>query len=102
MKQTRPLPRRVFLPDWLWSVVLLSVMLASVFLGSPWFIVGLITLLIVQGIYVYFVRCPNCRGRLAFHKGFIPNTRRYRFQLACPKCQIIWDTGKISDDSNLV
>lgn len=102
MKQTRPLPRRVFLPDWLWSVVLLSVMLASVFLGSPWFIVGLITLLIVQGIYVYFVRCPNCRGRLAFHKGFIPNTRRYRFQLACSKCEIIWDTGKISDDSNLV
>ena len=101
MTKTRPLPRRVFLPGWLWSVILLSVVLASMFLGSLWFLVGLIALLIVQGIYVFhFVRCPSCGGRLAFHQAFIPHTPRYRFQLACSACQIIWDTGKISDDSS--
>jgi hypothetical protein len=101
MKQTRSLPRRLFLPDWLWLVVFLAVITASVITGSIWFIVSFVVLLLVQGIYVFnFVRCPSCGGRLAFHQTFISGTPRYRFQLACSTCQINWDTGKISDDSN--
>jgi hypothetical protein len=100
VKQTRPLPQKLFLPDWLWAVVFLSVIAASVITGSIWFIVSFVILLLVQGIYVFnFMRCPNCDGKLAFHQAFISGTPRYRFQLSCSKCQINWDTGKVSDDS---
>ena len=101
MAQTRQMPRRVFIPDWAWTVIFLSVILGTVFTGSLWFFVALAALLIAQGIYVFHVvRCPDCGGRLSFHQAFIPHTTRYRFQLACSACQIVWDTGKISDDSS--
>ena len=94
--------RRIFLPDWVWYVLIASVILGSWLTDNLWFILGLVILLIIQGVYVFhFVRCPVCGGRVTFHQCFIPNTTRYRFQLACARCQIIWDTGKISDDSTL-
>jgi hypothetical protein len=100
MKQTRPLPRRVFLPDWFWVVAFVSTVIGSSWTGTPWFVAGLVILLLVQGIYVFhIVRCPTCNGRLTFHQTSIPHTSRYRFQLACSCCQVVWDTGKISDDN---
>lgn len=99
MTPTRPLPRRVFLPDWVWAVAFVSTIAGSILTSTPWFFVGLVILAVVQGIYVlHIVRCPTCSGRLTFQQAFIPHTTRYRFQLACPHCQVVWDTGKISDD----
>ncbi len=93
------MPRRVFLPDWVWTVTFVSTIAGSIVTDTPWFFVGLVILLFAQGIYVFHVvRCPTCSGRLRFHQAFIPHTTRYRFQLACPHCQVVWDTGKISDD----
>jgi hypothetical protein len=101
MTQTRPMPRRVFLPDWFWFVAFVSGIVGSWFTDTFWLPIALIVLLIIQGIYVFHVvRCPICSGRLTFHQAFIPHTTRYRFQLACAHCQIVWDTGKLSDDSN--
>jgi hypothetical protein len=99
MRPTRPFPRRVFLPDWIWQVAFLATIAGSFVFSTPWFVVGLFLLAMVQGIYVFHgVCCPTCRGRLKFHQAPIPYTTRYRFQLACPHCQVVWDTGKISDD----
>ena len=101
MTATRPMPRRVFLPDWVWYVAVASVFVGSWFVEIPWFFIGVFVLALIQGIYVFhIVRCPTCRGRLFFHQDFIPYTTRYRFQLFCPRCRIIWDTGKISDDNS--
>jgi hypothetical protein len=99
MTQTRPLPRRVFLADWVWAVAFVSTIAGSILTNTLWFFVGFVILAVVQGIYVFhIVRCPTCSGKLTFHQAFIPHTTRYRFQLACPRCQIVWDTGKIFDD----
>lgn len=99
MTQTRPMPRRVLLPDWVWAVAFVSTLVGSGLTDTLWFILGLIILLLIQGIYVFqIVRCPACRGRLTFHQAFVPRSTRYRFQLACSRCQVIWDTGKIRDD----
>jgi hypothetical protein len=96
------MPHRVFLPNWVWNVALASVVVASwLSTDSLWLFLGLVAALFVQGLYVFhFVRCPVCHGSLTFHQAFIPHTTRYRFQLACSRCEIIWDTGKISDDSD--
>ena len=97
------MPRRVFLPDWVWAVAFVSVIVASLLTDTLWFLLALVCLLVIQGIYVFhIVRCPTCRGRLTFHQAFIPRTTRYRFQLACAHCQVVWDTGKISDDSSYI
>jgi hypothetical protein len=94
------MPRRVFLPDWVWAVAFVSAIIGSWLTNTPWFFLAMAVLAILQGIYVFhFVDCPTCDGRLTFHQAFIPNTTRYRFQLACPHCQVVWDTGKISDDN---
>jgi hypothetical protein len=54
---------------------------------------------LIQGIYVFhFVRYPVCRGRLASHRAPVSRTTRYRFQLACPHCRVIWDTGEVRND----
>ena len=96
------MPRRVFLPNWVWYVVLVSVILEGCLTDTFWFLLSLVIMLIIQGVYVFhLVRCPTCNGRLTFHQAFIPNTTRYRFQLACGRCQVVWDTGKISDHSTL-
>jgi len=77
MTQTRPFPRRVFLPDWVWSVAFVATLAGSFFTSAPWFFIGLVLLAVVQGIYVFHVvRCPTCNGGLTFHQAFIPNTTR--------------------------
>ena len=93
------MPHRVFLPDWFWVIVLVATVVGTCWTDSPWFFAGLFILLMAQGIYVFHVvRCPTCGGGLKFHREDIPYTTRYRFQLACPHCQVVWGTGKISDD----
>lgn len=89
------MPRRVFLPDWVWVALIVSTILGSWLADTVWFIFGLVVLLLIQGIYVFhFVRCPTCRERLVFISG----TTRYRVQLTCPRCQNLWDTGKVRED----
>ena len=99
VETTRSLPRRIFLPDWVWAFAFVSTIAGSIVTDTPWFFVGLAVLAIGQGMHVFHVvRCPVCRGRLAFHNAPTGHATRYRFQLACPRCLVRWDSGKISDD----
>ena len=93
------MPRRVFLPDWVWACVLVSTIAGSILTGTAWCFVGFVIVVVGQGVYVFnVVRCQDCRGRLTFHKAPTGHGTRYRFQPACPRCAVAWDTGKISDD----
>jgi len=95
------MPRRVFLPYWVWAVAVVAVVAEWILTNNNWFFAGLFVLAIGENIYVfYIVRCPTCSGRLTFSKAFIARTTRYRIHLACPQCQIVWDTGTISDDAD--
>src|SRR5437879_6398295 len=102
MSVVRTLQRRVLLPDWLWVILILLTVAGSILTGSIWFLAGLIALVIAQGFYlVGIARCPACSGRFSFHRGNIPgSSTRYRLQLECKQCHIIWDTGRIRDDSS--
>src|SRR5262245_27719408 len=93
MTQTRPMPRRVFLPKWVWAVAFAVTIVGSWWTDTLWFFLGPVVLLVFQGVYVfYFARCPTCGGRLASHEAFNPRTTRDRFQLACARCRIVWET----------
>ncbi len=99
MEPARPFPRRVFLPDWVWAVAFVGTVAGTLVTDSAWCFGVPAFLAFAQGIYVYhLVRCPTCSGRLQVQLAPIPYTTCSRFQLACPRCQIVWDTGKISDD----
>src|SRR5690349_9186094 len=100
MSDVRPLPKSVLLPDWLWVTLFISAVAGSILTRSVWFIGGLIILIVAQGIYLFgIVRCPACFGKLAFHRGAVSaRSTRYRLQLECKVCHVIWDTGRIRDD----
>lgn len=99
MKRTCLLPHRVFLPDWVWALAFISTIVSSILANTPWPFLGIVILAAAQGLYVFnFVHCPTCSGRLTFHQALVPHTTRYRFQLACRRCQVFWDTGKSFED----
>ena len=100
MSDVRPLPKTVLLPDWVWVTLIISTVAGSVFTGSVWFVIGLIIVIVAQGIYLFgIVRCPACSRKLAFHRGDVSaRSTRYRLQLECKECHVIWDTGRIRDD----
>jgi hypothetical protein len=53
MTETRPMPRKIFLRGWLWWGALAGVILASFLTDTLWFLLVLIALLFIQGIYVF-------------------------------------------------
>ena len=100
MTETRPLRRRIFLPDWVWAILLPVTILISLVTSPLWPLVGLAAVLLAQGIYAFhLVRCPACQARLRFRRGSIPGTSRYHVQLACGKCGAVWNTGRVCDDT---
>ncbi len=100
MSEVRPLPKTVLLPDWLWVTLFISAVAGSIFTGSVWFIIRLIVVVVAQGIYLFgIVRSPACFGKLTFHRGGISaRSTRYRLQLECKVCHVVWDTGRVRDD----
>jgi hypothetical protein len=101
MSIVRPFPRRVLLPDWVVVSLIIAVVVGEILTDSVWFIVGLVLLLLVQGIDLFvIVSCPDCSGRLQFCRVNVPGGKtRYTLQLRCKKCRNIWDTGRVRDDS---
>jgi hypothetical protein len=100
MSEVRSLPKPVPLPDWLWDVLFVSAVAGSVWSQSVWFVAGLAVIVVAQGVYLFgLVRCPTCSGKLSFHRGNISGrSTRYRLQLECKHCHVVWDTGRIRDD----
>ena len=100
MSEIRPLRKPVLLPDWLWAMLFVSTVAGSILTHSFWFVAGLATIIIAQGIYLFaLARCPACSGRFSFHRGHLPGrSTRYRLQLECKRCHVVWDTGRIRDD----
>ena len=100
MNPVRPLRKIVFLPDWLWNCLFVLVVAGSIVTESIWFFISLIIVVLAQGIYLFvFARCPTCRGKFTFHRGELSrSSTKYRLQLKCRRCHMIWDTGRIRDD----
>ena len=83
----------------MWGVLFVATIVLSEVTDSSWPLFALIALVLGQGIYAFgIVRCPACQGRLSFDRKDIPGTSRYRVRLACRKCDVIWDTGRVSND----
>jgi hypothetical protein len=100
MSDVRPLPKSVLMPDWFWVVLVVSAVAGSIFTQSVWFVIGLISIVVAQGIYLFGIaRCPVCSRKFSFHRGDVPgHSTKYLLQLECKQCHIIWDTGRIRDD----
>jgi hypothetical protein len=100
MNDVRPLTKQVLLPDWLWVVLFVLTVAGSILTRSIWFAIGLAIVVMAQGIYLFgLARCPACSGRFLFHRGGLRGrTSRYRLQLECKHCHMVWDTGRIRDD----
>src|SRR5580658_5921104 len=101
MSEVQRLQKTVLLPDWLWVLLFIIVIVCSIFIGSIWFFVGLFVILLAQGVYLFGIaRCPACSGKFIFHRGrYLEASMRYRLELECKRCRTIWDTGRIRDDN---
>jgi hypothetical protein len=100
MSEVQRLQKTVLLPDWLWVLLFIIVIVCSIFIGSIWFFVGLFVVLVAQGVYLFGIaRCPVCSGKFGFHRGRQGASTRYRLELECKRCRTIWDTGRIRDDN---
>lgn len=101
MNDARSLPKPALLPDWFWGVVCVTTVVGSLLTHSAWFLARLAIIIMAQGVYLFGIaRCPACSGKFSFHREDLPGrSTKYRLQLECKHCHVIWDTGRIRDDN---
>ena len=97
MMEIRPIRRRIFVPEWVVAAVFVVVILGTTLTGTFWFFLLGFALVVVEGFCISRVRCPACGGRVKFHQTFIGQSKLFRCQFVCNRCQVLWDTGKIGD-----
>ena len=105
MTQIRPLPkipksRAAFIVLAFVGFAAVIVWLAARYDSELWPIVLLAVVFVVSLFYWYRRRCPKCGSRLKLRRDYFGTNTRYRCFLDCHRCEIAWDTGFVSDDSD--
>jgi hypothetical protein len=105
MTQIRPLPkiptsRAAFIVLAFVGFTAVIVWLATRFGSALWPIVLLAVVFVASLFYWNRRRCPECGGRLKLRRDYFKTNTQYRCFLDCHRCEIAWDSGVVSDDSD--